>query len=445
MIQSDRCRFVSTILLRIKILNRKRTMIEIKPHRIGRCRVSVPGSKSYTHRTLIAAALADGACTVNHPLRSQDTLLTLAALEKMGATVVDRETAIDIKGLDGRFKPCPDDIYLANSGTSMRLLAGVATLGQGAYTLTGTPRMYHRPIGHLLEALNQLGIEARALENNGCPPVRIPGDQAAGGAVTINCSVSSQFLSSLLLMAPCTEKGLSIKVSHGPVSRPYVDMTVGILSRFGIDVQREGYTRFDVAGGQTYRAGDYRVEPDASQAGYFWGAAAITGGSVTVDGVATASSQGDVGLARVLEQMGCRVDYDPKGITVTGGPLRALTVDMADMPDMVPTLAVVAAFADGTTVIENVSHLKAKESDRLTATCTELKKMGVVAVAEADRLLVTGGNAHGAVIDTYDDHRMAMSFAMAGLVVPGISIQDPDCVQKSFPTFWEVWETLYAG
>jgi 3-phosphoshikimate 1-carboxyvinyltransferase len=222
-------------------------------------------------------------------------------------------------------------------------------------------------------------------------------------------------------------------------------MTVDILSGFGIDVKREGYARFDVAGGQTYRAGDYTVEPDASQAGYFWGAAAIAGGSVTVDGVTRASSQGDVGLARVFEQMGCRVDEAPGGITVTGGKLRAVTVDMADMPDMVPTLAVVAAFAEGTTVIENVSHLKAKESDRLTATCSELNKMGVVAVAEADRLLVTGGGAHGAKIDTHDDHRMAMSFAMAGLAVPGILIQDPDCVQKSFPAFWEVWESLYAG
>ena len=420
-------------------------MIEIKPHRFGHCRISVPGSKSYTHRTMIAAALSDGPCTVRNPLRSQDTLLTLAALEKMGAAVADNGQTVDIGGLNGCFKSCDEEIYLANSGTSMRLLAGVAALGRGTYTLTGTKRMYHRPIGHLLDALNQLGIHARALDDNGCPPVAIPGGHVKGGAVTIDCSVSSQFLSALLLMAPCTQKGLSITVSSGPVSRPYVDMTVDILTRFGIGVQREGYTRFDVAGGQHYRAGEYTVEPDASQAGYFWGAAAITGGSVTVAGVNSASSQGDVGLARVFERMGCRVDEDPQGITVSGGPLEAVTVDMADMPDMVPTLAVVAAFANGTTVIENVSHLKAKESDRLAATCNELNKMGVRAEAEADRLLVTGGGARGATIETYDDHRMAMSFAMAGLVVPGISIKDPDCVEKSFPAFWQVWNTLYAA
>jgi 3-phosphoshikimate 1-carboxyvinyltransferase len=349
-----------------------------------------------------------------------------------------------IRGLNGRFKPCREALYLANSGTSMRLLAGVAALGKGTYTFTGTPRMHHRPIAHLLAALNQLGIGARSVNGDGCPPIAIPGGQAAGGAVTIDCSVSSQFLSSLLLMAPCTLKGMSITVSHGPVSRPYVDMTVEILRRFGIRVERDGYTRFEVNGGQVYRSGDYTVEPDASQAGYFWGAAAITGGSVTVNGMSLDSTQGDLGLVRVFEQMGCRTDRGSKGITVTGGKLRAVTVDMADMPDMVPTLAVVAAFADGTTVIENVSHLKAKESDRLASTCTELKKMGIAAVAENDRLLVTGGAPCGATIETYDDHRIAMSFAMAGLVTPGVHILAPRCVEKSFPNFWEVWETLYA-
>lgn len=420
-------------------------MIEIKPHPIGHCQISVPGSKSYTHRTFIAAALSDGTCVVHNPLRSQDTLLTLSALEKMGAVVDDREHGIDIQGLNGCFKPCPEPIYLANSGTSMRLLTGVAALGQGHYRLTGTPRMYHRPIGHLLDALNHLGIDARALESNGCPPVEVVGGRAVGGDVAIDCSVSSQFLSSLLLMAPCTQAGMSISISHGLVSSPYIDMTVDILERFGVRVQRDGYIRFDIKGNQSYRAGEYTVEPDASQAGYFWGAAAITGGSVNVAGVSTDSSQGDVGLAKVLEQMGCQVASNADGITVVGGKLRAITVDMADMPDMVPTLAVVAAFAEGTTVIENVSHLRAKESDRLASTCTELRKMGIDATAESDRLVVTGGNPRGAEIQTYDDHRIAMSFAMAGLRIPGVRILAPHCVEKSFPTFWQVWETLYTG
>ncbi|MFO7714722.1 3-phosphoshikimate 1-carboxyvinyltransferase [Desulfosarcina sp.] len=420
-------------------------MIEIKPHRIGRCRIRVPGSKSYTHRTLIAAALSDGSCSVRNALRSQDTLLTLAALEKMGVVVADRQQTLFIRGLNGRPKACQEPLYLANSGTSMRLLAGVAALGEGIYTFTGTPRMYHRPITHLLAGLNQLGVDAWSTNGDGCPPVAIQGGQATGGSVAINCSVSSQFLSSLLLMAPCTPKGMSITVSHGPVSRPYVDMTLDILKRFGIRVERDGYSRFEVNGDQTYRAGDYAVEADASQAGYFWGAAAITGGSVTVNGVSFDSRQGDMGLAKVFEQMGCRVSHGSDGITVTGGRLKAVRVDMADMPDVVPTLAVVAAFADGTTVIENVSHLKAKESDRLASTCAELKKMGIAATADTDRLLVTGGCPRGASIETYDDHRIAMSFAMAGLVTPGVCILEPHCVEKSFPNFWQVWETLYAG
>jgi 3-phosphoshikimate 1-carboxyvinyltransferase len=420
-------------------------VIEIKPHRIGCCRVSVPGSKSDTHRTFIAAALADGPCTIHNPLRSQDTRLTLAALRQMGAGVADQNQTVLIQGLNGRFKSCAETIYLGNSGTSVRLLAAVAALGQGAYRLAGTPRLHQRPIGPLLTALNQLGIDARSLDGTGCPPVEIQGGCRTGGPVSIDCSVSSQFLSALLLLAPCTRHGMSISVTSGPVSRPYVDMTVDILNRFGIRVERDAYTRFDISGGQSYRPGDYVVAPDASQAGYFWGAAAITGGSVTVNGVSVDSKQGDVRLAGVLEKMGCRVEQAPEGITVSGGRLRAVRVDMVDMPDMVPTLAVVAAFAEGTTVIENVSHLKVKESDRLSATCSELSKMGIVAVAENDRLLVTGGSPRGAVIETHDDHRIAMSFAMAGLRVPGVKISAPLCVEKSFPAFWQVWQTLYTG
>lgn len=420
-------------------------MIEILPHRIGCCRVRVPGSKSDTHRTYIAAALSDGLCTIRNPLHSQDTRLTLAALKQMGVALRDQPQSVCIHGRSGRLGYCPAPIDLGNSGTSMRLLTAVAALGEGTYRLAGTDRLHQRPIGPLLRALNQLGIDARSTAGNGCPPVVVRGGRRAGGAVSINCSLSSQFLSALLLMAPCTHNGMAITVTSGPVSRPYVDMTVDTLNRFGIRVQRDGYTRFEISGGQTYRAGDYAVAPDASQAGYFWGAAAIAGGSVTVAGVTRDSRQGDVGLAGVLERMGCRVAYSPEGIRVSGGRLQAVTVDMGDMPDMVPTLAVVAAFAEGTTVIHNVSHLKTKESDRLAVTCSELRKMGIAAVAENNRILVTGGDPRAAVIETHDDHRIAMSFAMAGLKVPGVKIIDPACVEKSFPTFWKVWQTLYTG
>jgi 3-phosphoshikimate 1-carboxyvinyltransferase len=215
------------------------------------------------------------------------------------------------------------------------------------------------------------------------------------------------------------------------------------MEAFGISVQREGYTRFAVPGGQSYRPGDHTVESDGSNASYFWAAAAITGSRIKVDGTTTASRQGDIGLVAVLEQMGCSVDHEADGIAVTGGLLKGIDVDMGHMPDVVPTLAVVAAFASGTTAIRNVGHLRAKECDRLSAVASELAKMGIETRTSRNDLKVIGGSPRGAVIETYDDHRMAMSFAVAGLRVPGMQIIDPDCVAKSFPDFWDVFEQLY--
>jgi 3-phosphoshikimate 1-carboxyvinyltransferase len=255
--------------------------------------------------------------------------------------------------------------------------------------------------------------------------------------------VSSQFLSGILLIGPHTLNGVDISVTGGPVSRPYIDMTVGIMERFGVPVQREGYRRFQVAGGQGYDAGDYEVEPDASQAGYFWAAGALTGKRVTVLGVTERSRQGDARFPGVLEKMGCKVMRDSNRTTVSGEKLRGVAVDMGDMPDLVPTLAVVAAFAEGETRITNVAHLRAKESDRLAAVRTELLKMGVEAVETRDGLRIRGGSPRSARIDTYDDHRMAMSFALAGLKVPGVVIENEGCVEKSFPDFWEVFAQLY--
>jgi 3-phosphoshikimate 1-carboxyvinyltransferase len=272
----------------------------------------------------------------------------------------------------------------------------------------------------------------------------IEGGRCTGGATTIDCSVSSQYLSGLLLSAPCLEQGMRIDVVRGPVSKPYVDMTVDILESFGIHLERDGYSRFQMPGRQSYQAGEYAVEPDASQAGYFWAAAAVNGTRVMVRGVNKASRQGDVGLAAIFQRMGCAVAYGPEGISVTGGPLEAVTVDMADMPDMVPTLAVVAAFARGTTILKNVAHLRAKESDRLSAVARELSKMGIDTRVDENELRIMGASPSGATIETYNDHRIAMSFAVAGLKAPGTRIVNPDCVNKSFPAFWEVFEGLYT-
>ena len=420
-------------------------MKEIKTHNTKpRCEVAVPGSKSYTHRILIASALSDGVCRIENALICDDTLLTAEALRQMGIQI-EEESAnqLFVYGGGGVLQPKRDRIYLGNSGTSMRLLTAVAALGQGTVTLYGTERMGQRPIQDLIDALGQIGTRISSTNRNGCPPVMINGGTIRGRTVSINCRASSQFLSALLLIAPYVTEGLDITVLEGPVSRPYVDMTVKVMCDFGVAVHREGYRRFQIVGQQTYHAGARVVEPDSSQAGYFWASAAVCQTEVKVKGVTGESQQGDVRFAEILESMGCKMIAESDGIAICGGNLRAAEIDMGDMPDMVPTLAVVAAFAEGTTIIKNVSHLKAKESDRLAAVVSELVKMRVDARCSDDELIVTGGTPHGAEIQTYGDHRIAMSFAVAGLVAGGTIIRGEGCVEKSFPNFWEVFEGLY--
>ena len=419
-------------------------MIEIKPGIVKEATVSVPGSKSYTHRMLIAAALSDGWCSVNNPLISEDTLITRKCLGHLGVTISEEGNCLKVQGSAGRLKGPDIPIDLGNSGTSMRLLAAVAALARGSVTLTGTRRMRERPIQNLLDGLNQLGVTARSLNGDGCPPIEVVGGHLKGGKVALDCRISSQFLSALLLIAPFAAQKVDIRVTDGLVSKPYVDMTLEVMERFGVAAERKGYERFAVDSGQTYRSGTYTVESDCSQAGYFWAAAAITGTDIKVTGTTLASRQGDVRLTSCLKDMGCRVVEENGGIRVVGGQLKGITVDMADMPDMVPTLAVVAAFARGTTVIKNVAHLRAKESDRLNAVATELSKMGVESTVGQINCGSTGGIPKGATIDTYADHRIAMSFALAGLKVPGIKIKDEKCVGKSFPNFWTVFNRLYA-
>jgi len=420
-------------------------MKEIKAQKISDCRVRVPGSKSCTHRMLIAAALADGVSTLKNALISEDTQFTMEALGQMGIRIEVNGSSVRVYGKAGSLEPCNRPIYLGNSGTSMRLITAIAALGKGAYTLTGTSRMQERPIKDLLDALQQMGVSARSLKDNGCPPVEVTATAIRKDRVEINCQKSSQYLSALLLLAPHTPKGLEIRVAGEPVSRPYIDLTVALMKTFGIRLDRDGYREFKVPGPAVYRAGNYFVEADCSQAAYFWGAAAITGAHLKVMDLNAKSAQGDLHFVDLLEQMGCTVSRDSDGIGVAGGRLRAIEADMADMPDQVPTLAVVAAFSEGTTLIRNVAHLQSKESDRLTATITELKKMGIEAIYSHSALIVRGGKPQGAVVDTYNDHRMAMSFAIAGLKAPGVFIRNEDCVAKSFPAFWRVFEELYPS
>lgn len=393
---------------------------------------------------LIAAALSDGVSLINNGLISDDTQMTIAALEQMGIRIEAKTDGFLVHGRGGYLDSCDSPIHLGNSGTSMRLLTAVAAIGKGTFTLTGSQRMGERPIQDLLDALGQLGVSVRSLNNNGCPPVEVTGGTLSGDKVAIDCEKSSQYLSALLLIAPYTENGIEITVTKGPVSRPYVDMTVEVMKTFGVTLTREGYRKFKVPGAQVYRTGEYWVEGDCSQAAYFWSAAAITGARIKVLGIKPGSPQGDVRFVDLLNKMGCHIFKEPDGISVLGGALSAIKADLSDMPDSVPTLALVAAFAEGTSVIYNVAHLKSKESDRLTAVVTELNKMGIKATATDSALVVEGGKPCGSIIDTYNDHRIAMSFAIAGLNVPGVYIRDEGCVEKSFPAFWQVFEGLYG-
>jgi 3-phosphoshikimate 1-carboxyvinyltransferase len=416
--------------------------MKIRPRSPQTASVSVPGSKSLSHRYLVAAALSEGDSIIENCLISEDTLLTIKALRQMGVTIKERGNQIQVQGKGGRFCSSTEPLYLGNSGTSLRFVCALAALGAGCYTVTGTKRMLERPIQDLLDGLGKIQVPAVSLHGNGCPPVRIQGGMTTGGVTELRCAKSSQYLSAMLLIAACTRKGIEIQVTQGPVSKPYVDMTLYVMRKFGVRVERIGYRRYLVPGRQVYKHGVHIVEPDCSQASYFWAAAAITGGDVKVEGTRLDMLQGDVAMLGLLESMGCQVSEEPDGIRVAGSQLSAIEANMSDMPDMVPTIAMVAAFAKGKTRIKNVSHLKIKESNRIEAMVTELNKMGVIALATEDGLVVEGGRPRAAVIETYNDHRIAMSFAVAGLKVPGMDIENPGCVDKSFPTFWEVLEKL---
>lgn len=409
--------------------------------------VSVPGSKSLTQRALIASALASGDSQLLGPLASEDTRYTIAALAAMGLLVDTSDPDCwRVAGTGGRIETPATDIFLGNNGTATRFLTSLAALGHGRFRITGSERMAQRPILPLLEALHGWGADIVSEAGTGCPPLTIEAHGLTGGRTVLPEGRSSQYLSSLLLVAPYADTPAELAVRGPILSQPYVRMTLAVMDAFGIQVEAApALNAFRIPRGR-YQARTYAIEGDASSASYFWAAAAVSGGRVTVTNVPRPSLQGDTNLLACLERMGCRIDSSASGITVTGpGQLRGIEVDMGDMPDVAPTLAVVAAFAEGTTVIDNIAHLRIKECDRLSAVVCELRKLGVEAEEEAARMIIRGRggrNLHGATISTYEDHRMAMSFAVAGLRVPGVIIADEDCVAKSFPDFWRRFRLL---
>ena len=405
----------------------------------------MPGSKSYTQRALVLAALAEGKSILHNPLVAEDTSHLIAALRLLGTDVLSRDGDLLVTGTGGRLADPGREIYLGNNGTAMRILTGLVSIGRGTFTLTGDQRLRERPIEPLLAALRSLGIDARSLDREGYPPVVVRTLGLQGGKVTLRDIESSQYISALLLCAPYAAGDTLIELEGRVPSLPYVDMTIEAMMQFGVDVKRDTAHRYLVKSGRRYGGIEYRIEGDASSASYFFLAAAICGGKVSVENINPRSLQGDMGFLSLLETLGCSVIREKNRVELAGRELRGgdRVFDLGDMPDMVPTLAVLSALRPGRTVIENVAHLRLKESDRLAALATELGKTGIPVEERKDGLIITGGQPHGAEIETYNDHRIAMSFAVLGLAIPGISIRNPACVSKSFPGFWGALEKLY--
>ena len=421
--------------------------VEIRPTGPLRAKLRPPGSKSITNRALVCAALAEGESVLSGVLDCEDTRVMIEALKRLGITLrCHWETAsVRVVGCGGNLPAREAELYVGNSGTTVRFLTAMLTLGRGTYRLDGTPRMQQRPIEDLLLALRQLGGDAVSELGTGCPPVLVRAKRLRGGRATVAGDISSQFLSSLLLAAPYADANVELTVQGSLVSRPYIDMTLAVMASFGVSVQVKEPCGFVVGCPQCYRGRPYAIEPDASAASYFFAAAAITQGEVTVEGLSRESLQGDVAFCDCLRRMGCEIQDRLNHITVVGRPLRGIDVDMNAISDTVQTLAAVALFADGPTTIRGVTHIRRKETDRIHDLAIELRKFGAEVEEHPDGLKITPRALHGAAIETYEDHRMAMSLALVGLAVPGVIIRDPGCTAKTYPEFFHDLERLTAG
>lgn len=403
--------------------------------------INLPGSKSVSNRALLLAALAHGTTRLTNLLNSDDVRHMLNALNELGVsyTLSDDRTRCEVVGLGGPLRAYkPLELFLGNAGTAMRPLAAALCLGEHDVVLTGEPRMKERPIGHLVDALRQGGADISYLENKNYPPLRLQGG-FKGGAVSVDGSVSSQFLTALLMTAPMAPLDTVITIEGELVSKPYIDITLKLMQTFGVEVKNQNYQKFIIAGGQVYRApGDYLVEGDASSASYFLAAAAIGGGKVTVTGIGRDSVQGDIRFADVLEKMGAVVTWGDDFITCERGQLHAVDMDMNHIPDAAMTIATTALFARGTTTLRNIYNWRVKETDRLSAMATELRKVGAEVEEGLDYICITPpARLHTAQIETYNDHRMAMCFSLVALSDTPVTILDPGCTAKTFPDYFQ--------
>jgi 3-phosphoshikimate 1-carboxyvinyltransferase len=409
--------------------------------------INLPGSKSLSNRALLLAALAEGTTKITNLLESDDTRHMLNALKQLGInyTLSEDKTECTITGNAGAIHSVDlQELFLGNAGTAMRPLCAALCLGTGSYFLTGEPRMKERPIGHLVDALIEAGAKISYKENEGYPPLLIEADGLTGGDVKIDGAISSQFLTALLLAAPMAKEDMTITIIGELVSKPYIDITLHIMKEFGIDVVNDNYKTFSIKGKQIYKAVEtFMVEGDASSASYFLAAAAIKGGTVKVTGIGKKSIQGDVQFVDVLEKMGAVVEWGNDYVSVSKGELHAIDMDFNHIPDAAMTIATTALFVEGTTTLRNIYNWRVKETDRLFAMATELRKVGAEVEEGEDYLKITAPKVlKHAAIDTYDDHRMAMCFSLLALDPVSVTINEPECTAKTFPTYFDVLESI---
>ncbi|WP_166423855.1 3-phosphoshikimate 1-carboxyvinyltransferase [Paraglaciecola sp. 20A4] len=403
--------------------------------------VNVPGSKSLSNRALLLAAIAKGETHLTNLLDSDDIRHMLKALSQLGVNyrLSDDKTQCWVKGLGQAFTVSKlETLFLGNAGTAMRPLCAVLATSEGEFELTGEPRMEERPIGALVDSLRQAGADITYLKNEGYPPLKIQGAALNGGKISVEGTVSSQFLTALLMAAPLFQNDSEINIVGELVSKPYIDITLNTMAQFGVAVENNNYQRFNVKGNQQYQAaGDFLVEGDASSASYFLAAGAIKGGTVRVTGVGKKSIQGDIRFADVLEKMGAKITWGDDYIEVEGAPLVAVDMDMNHIPDAAMTIATTALFAKGTTSIRNIYNWRVKETDRLAAMACELRKVGAEVIEGHDYITITPPTQIiEAAIDTYDDHRVAMCFSLVALSDTPVTINDPDCTAKTFPDYF---------
>lgn len=425
--------------------------LDLKPTNKASGSIKLPGSKSISNRTLLLAALSKGKTEIRDLLVSDDTSRMLEALTKLGVSVTNTQKEDwEVKGIEGNFPNKTADLFLGNAGTAFRPLTAALALSTGNYKLSGVDRMHERPIGHLVNALQQIGANIKYLANEGYPPLSIsPATLQIGGAIKIRGDVSSQFLTALLMALPLAQQEASIEVVGELISKPYIEITLNLMANFGIHVRRDGWQRFVVPANSNYISPkETFVEGDASSASYFLAAGAIAG-NITVQGVGKNSIQGDIEFAEALALMGGVIKYGNNHVSASKPDtlkLQAIDLDCNHIPDAAMTLAILALFADGTTTLRNIASWRVKETDRLMAMATELRKVGATVVEGNDYISVTppAQLTSNAKIDTYDDHRMAMCFSLVSLAGVPITINDPNCVAKTFPKYFEVFSSIVS-